>query len=46
MPALRSPEDLLAVELKGIRSAEQQLSRVLPRLMKKTSSDRLKEMLE
>jgi len=27
MPALRSPEDLLATELKEIHSAERQLSR-------------------
>ena len=32
MPALRSPEDLLAMELKQIHSAERQLSRALPRL--------------
>ena len=30
MPALRSPEDLLATELKEIHSAERQLSRALP----------------
>src|SRR5919205_1680207 len=46
MPALRSPEDLLAMELKQIHSAERQLSRVLPRLAKQVDSDRLREMLD
>jgi ferritin-like metal-binding protein YciE len=46
MPALRSPEDMLATELKEIYSAERQLSRVIPRLSKKVSSARLREMLE
>jgi len=46
MPALRSPEDMLATELKEIYSAERQLTRVLPRLQKKVSSERLREMLE
>jgi len=46
MPALRSPEDLLATELKEIHSAERQLSRALPRLSKKVQTDRLREMLE
>jgi ferritin-like metal-binding protein YciE len=46
MPMLRSPEDLLATELKEIYSAERQLSRALPRLSKKVQSDRLREMLE
>jgi len=46
MPAMRSPEELLTNELKGIHSAERQLSRAIPRLMKMVSSDRLREMLE
>ena len=46
MPALRSPEDLLALELKQIHSAERQLSRALPRLARQVDSDRLREMLE
>lgn len=46
MPSLRSPEDMLALELKQIHSAERQLSRALPRLAKRISSERLREMLE
>jgi ferritin-like metal-binding protein YciE len=46
MAGLSSPEDILITELKEIHSAEKQLSRVLPRLAKKISSDSLKEMLE
>jgi ferritin-like metal-binding protein YciE len=46
MPALRSPEDLLATELKGIHSAERQLSRALPRFSKKIQTPRLREMLD
>jgi len=46
MPMLRSPEDLLATELKEIYSAERQLSRTLPRLAKNVQSDRLREMLD
>ena len=46
MPALRSAEDLLALELKQIHSAERQLSRALPRLAKQLDSDRLREMLD
>src|SRR5919205_755278 len=46
MPALRSPEDLLAMELKQIHSAERQLSRVLPRLARQVDSDRLRELLD
>jgi len=45
MPALRSPEDLLATELKEIHSAERQLSRALPRFSKKLQTPRLREML-
>jgi ferritin-like metal-binding protein YciE len=46
MPALRSPEDFLALELKQIHSAERQLSRALPRLARQVDSDRLREMLD
>jgi ferritin-like metal-binding protein YciE len=46
MPTLRSPEDILTTELKEIYSAERQLSRAIPRLSKKISSDRLRQMLE
>jgi ferritin-like metal-binding protein YciE len=46
MPALSSPEDLLALELKQIHSAERQLSRALPRLARQVDSDRLREMLD
>ena len=46
MPTLRSPEDLLAMELKQIHSAERQLSRALPRLARQVDSDRLREMLD
>src|ERR1700704_6320587 len=46
MPGLNSAQDILATELKEIHSAERQLSRAMPRLIKKVSSDRLREMLE
>ncbi|MBV8800760.1 MAG: DUF892 family protein [Alphaproteobacteria bacterium] len=46
MAGLSSPEDVLITELKEIHSAEKQLSRVLPRLSKKITSDSLKEMLD
>lgn len=46
MPALRSPEDILATELKEIYSAERQLTRAMPRLAKRVTSDRLREMLD
>jgi ferritin-like metal-binding protein YciE len=46
MPTLQSPQDVLAIELKSIHSAEQQLSRALPKLAKKVSSDRLRSMLD
>jgi ferritin-like metal-binding protein YciE len=46
MATLRSPEDVLTTELKQIYSAERQLTRVMPRLAKKASSDRLRQMLE
>ena len=46
MRSMRSPQELLVTELKEIYSAERQLSRVLPRLAKQVSSDRLREMLD
>ena len=46
MTALRSPDDILATELKEIYSAERQLSRVIPKLAKKVASDHLRQMLE
>ncbi len=46
MPALRSPEDMLTTELKEIYSAERQLSRIIPRLAKKVSSESLREKLD
>jgi ferritin-like metal-binding protein YciE len=46
MPTLRSPEDILVTELKEIYSAERQLSRALPRLAKRVTSDRLREKLD
>jgi len=46
MPALSSAEDVLATELKEIYSAERQLSRFIPRIAKKVTSERLREMLE
>jgi ferritin-like metal-binding protein YciE len=36
---------MLTIELKEIHSAERQLSRTIPRLSKKATSDRLREML-
>lgn len=46
MPALRSPEDVLATELKEIHSAERQFLRAIPRVAKKATSERLREMLD
>jgi ferritin-like metal-binding protein YciE len=46
MPAVRSPQELLAEELKAIHSAERQLSRALPKLKKQVSSETLAEMLD
>lgn len=43
--AIRSPQDLLAQEIKEIHSAERQLSRALPKLAKSAGSDTLREML-
>lgn len=46
MPAPRGPEDILTTELKEIYSAERQLTRAIPKLARKVSHPRLKEMLE
>ncbi len=46
MAALRSAEDLFQTELKEIYSAERQLSRALPKLMKKVSSEQVRQMLD
>jgi ferritin-like metal-binding protein YciE len=46
MTALRSPEDVLTVELKEIHTAERLLARVLPKLAKKVSSEHLRELLD
>ena len=46
MAGLRSPEEILTNELKEIYSAERQLTRTLPRLAKKATSERLREMLD
>jgi ferritin-like metal-binding protein YciE len=46
MPVPRSPEDLLATELKQIYSAERQLSRALPKLKKQVASPGLQQMLD
>ena len=46
MPAPRSAQEILTTELKEIYSAEQQLSRAIPRLAKRVSSERLREMLQ
>jgi ferritin-like metal-binding protein YciE len=43
---MKSPMDLLTLELKEIHSAERQLSRALPRIARNASSERLREMLE
>lgn len=39
-------EELLVLELQEIHSAENQLARVLPRLMKSAGSEKLRQMLE
>jgi ferritin-like metal-binding protein YciE len=46
MRSMRSPQEMLATELREIYSAERQLSRALPRLAKQVSFDRLREMLD
>jgi ferritin-like metal-binding protein YciE len=46
MAALRSADDILQAELKEIYSAERQLARALPKLMKQVSSDRVRQMLD
>ena len=46
MVMLKSARDILVNELKEIHSAERQLSRVLPRLMKRVESEPLRKKLE
>lgn len=46
MPAPRGPEDILTTELKEIYSAERQLTRAIPKLARRVSHPKLKEMLE
>ena len=46
MAGLTSAQDVLAHELTSIHSAERQISRALPRLMRKNSSDQLRQMLD
>jgi ferritin-like metal-binding protein YciE len=46
MPSVKTPNDLLATELKEIYSGERQLSRALPKLGKNVSSQSLRQMLD
>ena len=46
MVMLKSARDILVNELKEIHSAERQLSRVVPKLMKRVESEPLRQMLE
>ena len=46
MAGLTSAQEVLAHELTSIHSAERQISRALPRLMRKISSDQLRQMLD
>ena len=46
MPTPRSAEDILTTELKEIYSAERQLMRSIPKLVKRAQHPRLQEMLE
>jgi ferritin-like metal-binding protein YciE len=46
MPSLRSPDDMLANELKQIHTAERQLMRALPKLAKSVNSESLRDMLD
>ena len=45
MATPRTPKDILTTELKEIYSAERQLSRAIPKMVRKVQSDRLKEAL-
>lgn len=42
----RTPEDLLATELKQVHSAERQLTRAIPRLSRAVESEELRRMLD
>ena len=46
MPSPRTPEDILATELKEIYSAERQVMRALPKLSRRVQNARLKEALD
>jgi ferritin-like metal-binding protein YciE len=46
MPSVKTPNDLLATELKEIYSGERQLYRALPKLGKNVSSEPLRQMLD
>jgi ferritin-like metal-binding protein YciE len=46
MPSMDSLEDLLQDEIKDIYDAEKQLIKALPKLIKKATSDQLKEALQ
>lgn len=46
MAAPKSAEDILVTELKEIYSAEKQLARMIPKVVKNISSERLRELLE
>lgn len=46
MPAPKSARDILLTELKEIHSAERQMSRAIPKLMRQIQSEELKRMLE
>lgn len=44
--AIKSPQDLLTQEIKEIHSAERQLSRAIPKMVKAAGSEKLREMLQ
>src|SRR5207302_8937858 len=46
MPKLNILEDLYELELRDIYDAEKQLARALPKMVKKTTDNELKTMLE
>ena len=46
MSAPKSARDILLTELKEIHSAERQMSRALPKLLRQIQSEELKRMLE
>lgn len=44
--AIKSPQDLLTQEIKEIHSAERQLPRAIPKMVKAAGSEKLREMLQ